>query len=74
MRVARYFLNENSRTTQEHFKNIPIRFKTISIIENTITIDLNVFLKSLTSLKPKTNFMKSKYQQEQSFGSLSIIK
>ena len=46
-RVARDFCNENSRTIQEHFKNISILFKNISDVENIITIDLKVFFKKL---------------------------
>ena len=36
-RVASDFLNENSGTIQEHFKNMSILFKDISDVEN-ITI------------------------------------
>ena len=46
-RVARDFCDENSRTIQEHFKNISILFKNISDVENIITIDLKVFFKKL---------------------------
>ena len=46
-RVARDFCSENSRTIQEHFKNISILFKNISDVENIITIDLKVFFKKL---------------------------
>ena len=48
-RVARDFCNENSRTIQEHFKNISILFKNISDVEN-ITIDLKSFLKKKLNL------------------------
>ena len=49
IKVAADFCYENSRTIQEHFKNISILFKNISNIENIITIDLTVALKSLIS-------------------------
>ena len=51
---------------QEHFKNISILFKNTSNIENIITIDLKV---DLIITKDKY-----KYQQEQNYESLSIIK
>ena len=44
-RAASNFWNENSRTIQEHFKNISILFKNTSDVENIITIDLKGFFK-----------------------------
>ena len=52
-RVASDFCNENSRTIQEHFKNISILFKNISDVENIITIDLKVFFKKLSLIITK---------------------
>ena len=70
-RVASDISNENSRTIQEHFKNISILFKNTSDVENIITIDLKVFLKKLNLIITKDKY---KYQQEQNYKSLSIIK
>ena len=50
LRVASDFCNENSRTIQEHFKNISILFKNISDDESIITIDLKVFFKKKLNL------------------------
>ena len=69
--MAINFWNENSRTIQEHFKNISILFKNTSDVENIITIDLKVFLKKLNLIITKDKY---KYQQEQNYKSLSIIK
>ena len=52
-RVASDFCNENSRTIQEHFKNISILFKNISDVENIIAIDLKVFFKKLSLIITK---------------------
>ena len=52
-RVASDFCNENSRTIQEHFKNLIILFKNISDVENIITIDLKVFFKKLSLIITK---------------------
>ena len=71
IRAASNFCNENSRTIQEHFKNISILFKNTSDVENIITIDLKVFLKKLNLIITKDKY---KYQQEQNYKSLSIIK
>ena len=71
IRVASNFCSENSRRIQEHFKNISILFKNTSDVENIITIDLEVFLKKLNLIITKD---KHKYQQEQNYKSLSIIK
>ena len=70
-RVASDFWNENSTTIQEHFKNISIPFKNTSDVENIIAIDLKVFLKKLNLIITKDKY---KYQQEQNYESLSIIK
>ena len=70
-RVASDFWSENSRTIQEHFKNISVLFKNTSDVENIITIDLKVFLKKLNLIITKDKY---KYQQEQNYESLSIIK
>ena len=51
--MASDFWNENSRTIQEHFKNISILFKNINDVENIITIDLKVFLKKLNLIITK---------------------
>ena len=65
-RVASNFWNENSRTIQEHFKNISILFKNTSNVENIITIDLKVFLKKLNLIITKDKY---RYQQEQNYES-----
>ena len=60
---------------QEQFKSISrtlsILFKNTSDVENIITIDLKVFLKKLNLIITKDKY---KYQQEQNYESLSIIK
>ena len=71
IRVASSFWNENPCTIQEHFKNIAILFKNMDIVENIITIDFKVFLKKLNLIITKDKY---KYQQEQNYESLSIIK
>ena len=71
IRVASGFWNENPWTIQEHFKNIAILFKNMDIVENVITIDFKVFLKKLNLIITKDKY---KYQQEQNYESLSIIK
>ena len=43
--VASEFCNEDSRTIQEHLKNISILFKNTSDVEN-VTIDLKVFFQN----------------------------
>ena len=52
-RMASDFCNENSRTIQEHFKNISILFNNISNVENIITIDLKVSFKKLNLIITK---------------------
>ena len=69
--VGSDFWNENSRTILEHFKNISILFNNTSDIENITTIDLKVFLKKLNLIITKDKY---KYQQEQIYESLVIIK
>ena len=71
IRVASSFWNENPWTIQQHFKNIAILFKNMDIVENIITIDFKVFLKKLNLIITKDKY---KYQQEQNYESLSIIK
>ena len=56
---------------QEHFKNISILVKNTSNIENITTINLKVVLKKVDLIITKDKY---KYQQEQNYESLSIIK
>ena len=73
--MASDFWNENSRTTQEHFKNISILFKNISDVENTITIDLKGFFKKkLNLVVTKKKSHEIQISQEQNYENLSITK
>ena len=56
---------------QEQFKNILILFKNTSDVENVIAIDLKVFSKKFNVIITKDKY---KYQQEQNYESLCIIK
>ena len=67
--VASNFWNENSRTIQEHLKNIQILFQNTSDDKN-ITIDLKVFLKTLNLIITNNKY---KHQQEENYESFSII-
>ena len=70
LRVASDIWNENSRTIQDHFKNISILFKNTNDVENIIAADFNFFLKKLVLIISKG---KCKYQQEQNYEILSIV-
>ena len=48
-------LKNNSRTFQEHFKNISILFKNISDVENIVIID---FFSCLQLCRKKTNLIR----------------
>ena len=56
---------------QEHFKKISILFKNTSNVEIIITIDLKFFSKKLDLRITKDKY---KYQHEQTYESLTIIK
>ena len=56
---------------QEQFKNMLILFKNTSDVENVIAIDLKVFSKNFNVIITKDKY---KYQQEQNYESLCIIK
>ena len=56
---------------QEQFKNISSLFKNTSDVENTITIDLKDFFKKFNHIITKDKY---KYQQQQNYEYLSIVK